>query len=140
MRIERVELHVGLDTFRPISTDDPLDHRMHSERYRVPPSTVDACATADRVIAVGTTSVRALESAASSGDLSGRTDLFIHRGFDWQVVDLTLTNFHLPRSSLLMLVAALAGRELTLTAYRHAIEKRYRFYSYGDAMMLTERA
>ena len=130
-----VELHVGLDTFQPISTDNPLDHPMHSEAYRVPPPTWEACATARRVIAVGTTSVRALESAAALGALNGRTRLFIHRGFEWRVVDRLMTNFHMPRTTLLMMIDAFIGprwREL----YEIALADNYRFLSFGDAMLL----
>jgi S-adenosylmethionine:tRNA ribosyltransferase-isomerase len=130
-----VELVVGLDTFQPISTDDPLDHPMHTERYRVPESTMAACHDAGRVVAVGTTAVRALESAAARRQLAGRTDLFIHRGFDWQVVDLLLTNFHLPRTTLLMMIDAFVGPR-----WRHlydvALASDYRFLSFGDAMLL----
>jgi S-adenosylmethionine:tRNA ribosyltransferase-isomerase len=133
-----VELVVGLDTFQPISTDDPLEHPMHTERYRVPPETMAACRDAERVVAVGTTAVRALESAARSGELSGRTDLFIHRGFDWQVVDLLLTNFHLPKTTLLMMIDAFVGprwRDL----YAVALADDYRFLSFGDAMLLDRQ-
>lgn len=134
-----VELVVGLDTFQPISTDDPLDHRMHTERYRVPEATMDACRTTrvsgGRVVAVGTTAVRALESAAARGELAGRTDLFIHRGFHWQVVDLLLTNFHLPRTTLLMMIDAFVG-DRWRTLYETALADGYRFLSFGDAMLL----
>ena len=134
-----VELVVGLDTFQPISTDNPLDHPMHTERYRVPPETMQQCidthAAGSRVVAVGTTAVRALESAAKLGELSGRTNIFIHEGFDWQVVDVLLTHFHLPKTTLLMMIDAFAGpgwREL----YAEAIQREYRFLSFGDAMLL----
>ena len=130
-----VELVVGLDTFQPISTENPLDHPMHTERYRVPEATMTACREAERVVAVGTTAVRALESAASRSELAGRTDLFIHRGFDWQVVDLLMTNFHLPRTTLLMMIDAFVGprwRDL----YAVALANDYRFLSFGDAMLL----
>jgi S-adenosylmethionine:tRNA ribosyltransferase-isomerase len=140
--IATVELVVGLDTFQPISTDDPLDHPMHTERYWVPNETMQRCertrADGGRVVAVGTTAVRALESAAKYGDLSGRTRLFIHRGFDWEVVDVLLTNFHLPKTTLLMMIDAFAGpgwRDL----YAEALRENYRFLSFGDAMLL-ERA
>jgi S-adenosylmethionine:tRNA ribosyltransferase-isomerase len=129
-----VDLCVGLDTFRPISVDDPADHQIHSERYRVPDATLEACELADRVIAVGTTTVRALETAAR-GDREGRTSLFIRRPFDFAVVDLLLTNFHLPRSSLLLLVDAFVGdrwRDL----YAAALADGYRFLSFGDAMLI----
>jgi S-adenosylmethionine:tRNA ribosyltransferase-isomerase len=130
-----VELVVGLDTFQPISTDDPLDHPMHTERYNVSQATLDACRAADRVVAVGTTAVRALESAAARGELAGRTNLFIHRGFDWQVVDLLLTNFHLPKTTLLMMIDAFVGGRWR-TLYQAALEQDYRFLSFGDAMLL----
>ena len=137
--IATVELVVGLDTFQPISTHDPLEHPMHTERFRVPPETADACRRADRVVAVGTTAVRALESSARTGKSSGRTDLFIHRGFDWQVVDLMMTNFHLPRTTLLMMIDAFVGsrwRDL----YGVALADDYRFLSFGDAMLLDRHA
>jgi len=130
-----VELVVGLDTFQPVSEPDPLDHRMHSERYRVPADTYARCQAARRVVAVGTTAVRALETAAATGRLSGRTELFIHRGFEWRCVDLMMTNFHLPRTTLLMMIDAFVGgrwRDL----YRVALERGYRFLSFGDAMLL----
>jgi S-adenosylmethionine:tRNA ribosyltransferase-isomerase len=135
----KVELVVGLDTFRPIATDDPLEHRMHTERYRVPADTLERCRAARRVVAVGTTTVRALESAATRGELEGRTDIFIHRGYDWQLVDLMMTNFHLPRTTLLMMIDAFVGarwRDL----YAEALTKRYRFLSFGDAMLLDRHA
>ncbi len=135
-----VELHVGLDTFQPISTDDPLNHSMHTERYQVPGATMQACletrAEGGRVVAVGTTAVRALESAAARGELAGRTDLFIHRGFDWQLVDMLMTNFHLPKSTLLMMIDAFVG-DRWRTMYEIALADQYRFLSFGDAMLLT---
>lgn len=134
-----VELVVGLDTFQPISTDDPLEHPMHTERYRVPPETVAACREASRVVAVGTTAVRALESAARSGESSGRTDLFIHRGFDWQVVDAMMTNFHLPKTTLLMMIDAFVGPRWR-SLYEQALAGDYRFLSFGDAMLLDRHA
>lgn len=133
--VHRIELVVGLGTFRPITAERVEEHRMHSERYTVPPETLDACRRAGRVVAVGTTVVRALESAAASGEPSGRTDLFIRRGHPWALVDVLMTNFHVPRSSLLVLVDAFVGdrwREL----YRHALDHDYRFLSFGDAMLL----
>lgn len=136
--VMRVELIVGLDTFKPISTDDPLDHVIHSEYYHVEQSVVDACAAADRVIAIGTTATRALESVGATGARSGRTSLFITPGFEWKVVDLMLTNFHMPKTSLLLMIEAFVGprwREL----YAAAIAERYRFLSFGDAMFI-ERA
>ena len=108
VRMERVELVVGLDTFKPVSAEDPRDHIIHSERYRVPRTTLDACRSARRVIAVGTTSVRALESAATFGELEGRTRLFVHRPYQWKLVDAMMTNFHMPRTSLLMPLSASA--------------------------------
>ncbi len=137
-RICRVTLHVGAGTFQPVRGAKVEDHRMHRERYEVPQETMHAIA-GRRVLAIGTTALRALETAAMSGALCGDTDLFVYPGFRFRVVDRLLTNFHLPKSSLLMLVAAFAGRENVRKAYSHAIRKRYRFYSYGDAM-LVERA
>ncbi len=137
-----VELVVGLDTFQPISTNDPLDHPMHTERYRVPAATLERCAETrargGRVVAVGTTAVRALESAAASGDLAGRTHLFIHRGFPFQMVDVLLTNFHLPKTTLLMMIDAFVG-PVWCDLYAEALAEEYRFLSFGDAMLL-ERA
>lgn len=138
-RLARVELVVGLDTFRPISTDDPLQHQIHTELYSVPDETIDAVNRAERVIAVGTTAVRALESTFTTGRQSGRTNLFIHRGYEWKVVDLMMTNFHMPRTTLLMMIEAFVGptwRDI----YREAIERRYRFLSFGDAMLLDRHA
>lgn len=134
----RIELVVGLDTFRPVSVDDLDDHRMHSERYRVPPETTEAIEQADRVIAVGTTTVRALESAARRGP-EGSTGLFIRDPFDFQAVDLLMTNFHLPKSTLLVMIDAFIGprwREL----YAEALRRDYRFLSFGDAMLLDRHA
>jgi len=137
-RIAKITLHVGAGTFQPVRTDNITEHRMHRERYAVPAAT-SAALKGRRVLAVGTTSLRALESAALTGAPSGETDLFIFPGFRFGAVDRLLTNFHLPRSSLLMLVAAFAGLENIRRAYAHAIERRYRFFSYGDAMLI-ERA
>jgi S-adenosylmethionine:tRNA ribosyltransferase-isomerase len=135
----RVELVVGLDTFKPLTDDDPAVHRIHSERYRVPGEVLERCratrASGGRVVAVGTTAVRALESAATTGELSGRTRLFIHRPYDWQVVDLLLTNFHLPRTTLLMMIDAFVG-ERWRDLYDAALARGYRFLSFGDAMLL----
>jgi S-adenosylmethionine:tRNA ribosyltransferase-isomerase len=131
-----LELAVGLGTFRPIAAPRVEDHRLHPERYRIPSTTLDACRSARRVVAIGTTVVRALEASAVGGELAGRTGLFIHRPFDWQVVDVLLTNFHLPRSSLLVLLDAFMGprwREL----YGIALMKGYRFLSFGDAMVVS---
>lgn len=139
-----VELQVGLDTFRTVSVDDPRDHIIHTERYHVPASTAEAVvrtkAAGGRVVAVGTTSVRALESAwdPDGGSLvasEGATSLFILPGYRFKVVDALITNFHVPRSSLMMLVSAFAGRETVMSAYAEAIENRYRFLSFGDAML-----
>ena len=135
----KVELVVGLDTFRPVTEDDPLRHVMHTERYRVSAETMERCRAARRVVAVGTTSVRALESAAARGALEGRTDLFIHRGFPWQVVDLLMTNFHLPRTTLLMMIDAFVG-DRWRSLYETALAERYRFLSFGDAMLLDRHA
>jgi S-adenosylmethionine:tRNA ribosyltransferase-isomerase len=139
IEITKVELVVGLDTFRPIATDDPLAHEMHTERYRVPESTMERCRAAERVVAAGTTTVRALESAATSGALEGRTDIFIHRGYEWQIVDLLLTNFHLPRTTLLMMIDAFVG-ERWRRLYAEALASGYRFLSFGDAMLLDRHA
>ena len=137
-KVAKVTLHVGAGTFQPVRTDVVEDHRMHRERYEVPQSTVEAIA-GRRVLAVGTTSLRALESAAATGVQSGETELFIYPGYRFRVVDRLLTNFHLPKSSLLMLVAAFAGMDNMKKAYAHAIRESYRFFSYGDAMLI-ERA
>jgi S-adenosylmethionine:tRNA ribosyltransferase-isomerase len=134
-RVEPVELVVGLGTFRPIEAEQVDDHHMHRERYRVPAATMAACEQAARVVAVGTTSVRALESAAERGDLEGATDLFIRGDRGFRVVDALVTNFHLPRSSLLALVEALVGPRWR-RLYDDAIQHGYRFLSFGDAMFL----
>jgi S-adenosylmethionine:tRNA ribosyltransferase-isomerase len=139
IEVAEVELVVGLDTFRPIATDDPLEHRMHTERYRVPADTMDRCRRARRVVAVGTTTVRALESAAHRGELEGRTDIFIHRGFEWQLVDVLMTNFHLPRTTLLMMIDAFVG-DRWRRLYDIALAEQYRFLSFGDAMLLDRHA
>jgi S-adenosylmethionine:tRNA ribosyltransferase-isomerase len=137
-------LHVGAGTFAPVRSQRIEEHELHAEWLEVPAETcaaVERCrARGGRIVAVGTTSVRALETAARGGRLApfaGDTRLFIYPGFEFRVVDALVTNFHLPESSLLMLVAAFAGREQTLAAYRHAVEARYRFFSYGDAMLVT---
>ena len=136
-----VTLHVGAGTFSPVKTENIAEHRMHSEWYSIPPSTLQAIADckarSGRVVAVGTTTVRTLESWARSGLTEGDTDIFITPGFDFKVVDVLITNFHLPKSSLMMLVAAFTGYERMQALYRHAIEQRYRFFSYGDAMLLA---
>jgi len=139
VQMARVELVVGLDTFQPVSALDPREHIMHSERYRVPAATLQACRSAKRVVAVGTTSVRALESAVTFGELEGRTRLFIHRPYQWKVVDLMVTNFHLPRTTLLMMIDAFVG-DRWRRLYEEALRSDYRFLSFGDAMLLDRRA
>jgi S-adenosylmethionine:tRNA ribosyltransferase-isomerase len=134
--VERVTLHVGLDTFRPLAVDDLADHVLHGERYEVRPAAWERIRSAPEVVAVGTTTVRTLETLARGGPLAGRTDLFVTPGFEFQRVDRLLTNFHLPRSTLLALVMAFAGVEETRRLYRLAVEERYRFYSFGDAMLV----
>jgi S-adenosylmethionine:tRNA ribosyltransferase-isomerase len=133
--LARLTLHVGAGTFQPVRSDRVEDHRMHKERYSIPAQTIKSLENR-RVLAVGTTSLRALESAARSGELEGETDLFIYPGFEFRVVGRLLTNFHLPKSTLLMLVSAFAGKDRILEAYHHAIALRYRFFSYGDAMLI----
>ncbi len=142
-KLAYVTLHVGAGTFQPVRAEFVREHVMHGERYDIPPETVAAIAATraagGRVIAVGTTSLRALESAAASGELqAGRneTHIFITPGYRFRVVDVLLTNFHLPRSTLLMLVCAFGGMQNLLAAYRHAVEQKYRFFSYGDAMLI----
>jgi S-adenosylmethionine:tRNA ribosyltransferase-isomerase len=134
--VERVTLHVGLDTFRPVAADDLAEHRLHGERYEVAPPAWERIRAADRVLAVGTTTVRTLETVARGAPLAGRTELFVTPGFEFRRVDALLTNFHLPRSTLLALVMAFAGIEETRRLYRLAVEERYRFYSFGDAMLI----
>ncbi len=147
VRLAAVTLHVGSGTFQPVRAGRIEDHRMHAERYEVPQAAVEAIEAArargGRVLAVGTTALRALESAVRNGALrasSGETELFVYPGFRFRVVDRLLTNFHLPRSSLLMLACAFGGRENVLKAYAHAIAQRYRFFSYGDAMLIERAA
>jgi S-adenosylmethionine:tRNA ribosyltransferase-isomerase len=142
-----VTLHVGAGTFQPVRTENLAEHRMHSEWFEVPQATVDAVAATQarggRVVSVGTTTLRALESAALGGGLqagSRDTDIFITPGFPFRVVDVLVTNFHLPKSTLLMLVSAFAGYEQVMALYPHAIAQRYRFFSYGDAMLLARQA
>jgi S-adenosylmethionine:tRNA ribosyltransferase-isomerase len=132
----RVTLHVGLDTFRPVTVTRLEDHGLHGERYRVEPEAWQRIARASRVLAVGTTTVRVLETVARTGEFSGRTTLFIAPGFRFARVDALLTNFHLPRSTLLALVMAFVGVDETLELYRVAVAERYRFYSFGDAMLV----
>jgi len=145
VHLAKVELDVGLDTFRPVTVDDPAEHHIHTEHFRVPEWTAEAVNAArergGRVIAVGTTSVRALESAYSeeSGvveEAAGLTDLFILPGFPFRAVDMMVTNFHVPRSTLLMMVSAFAGRDLIMRAYESARREKYRFLSFGDAMLI----
>ena len=134
--VERVTLHVGLDTFRPVAVDELSEHRLHGERYEVAGEAWERIRSAERVLAVGTTTVRVLETLARGGPLAGRTDLLVMPGFEFLRVDALLTNFHLPRSTLLALVMAFAGVEETRELYRAAIAERYRFYSFGDAMLV----
>jgi S-adenosylmethionine:tRNA ribosyltransferase-isomerase len=131
-----VTLHVGLDTFRPLQAEVVEDHRIHGERYAVEAPVWERIRSAERVLAVGTTTVRVLETLARGGPLAGRTELFITPGFRFERVDALLTNFHLPRSTLLALVMAFAGVDEIRRVYRHAIAERYRFYSFGDAMLV----
>jgi S-adenosylmethionine:tRNA ribosyltransferase-isomerase len=147
VRITYVTLHVGAGTFQPVRAEHIHEHTMHSERYEIPQNTVDAIAqtraAGGRVIAVGTTSLRALESAGQTGLLqagSGETKIFITPGYRFRLVDVLLTNFHLPRSTLLMLVCAFGGMNEILEAYRHAVENKYHFFSYGDAMLIERKA
>ncbi|MGB4116855.1 MAG: tRNA preQ1(34) S-adenosylmethionine ribosyltransferase-isomerase QueA [Polaromonas sp.] len=138
-----VTLHVGAGTFQPVKAENISDHVMHFERFEVPPATVQAItdckARGGSVVAVGTTTVRALESSAKFGAACNDTNIFITPGFKFEVVDMLLTNFHLPKSTLMMLVSAFAGYEHIMGLYRHAIEQRYRFFSYGDSMLLAQR-
>ena len=135
-----VTLHVGLGTFQPVQVDDVSHHRMHAEQFEIPETTAAKLKTARRVVAVGTTTVRVLESAMrANGEIvaqSGSTEIFIRPPFEFKAVDVLLTNFHLPRSTLLMLVSAMAGRELILRGYEEAIREKYRFFSYGDCMLI----
>lgn len=143
-----VTLHVGLGTFRPVQVDEIEDHVMHSEFYSIPTETADLIRIAKqegrRVVAVGTTSIRTLESAAVDHGMieakQGWTNIFIYPGYQFKIVDAVITNFHLPKSTLIMLVSAFAGREFTLQAYRTAVEENYRFFSFGDAMLIQSRA
>ena len=134
--VERVTLHVGLDTFRPVTEQTLEEHRIHGERYEVAPGAWERIQDADRVLAVGTTTTRTLETVARGAPLQGRTELFITPGFEFARVDALLTNFHLPRSTLLALVMAFAGIEETRRLYETAVAERYRFYSFGDAMLI----
>jgi S-adenosylmethionine:tRNA ribosyltransferase-isomerase len=134
--VVEVTLHVGLGTFAPLRAEVVQEVRLHSEIYSVPAETIETVRNARRRIAVGTTSVRTLETVYATGRLSGETDLFLYPGKEFRAVDAMLTNFHLPKSSLLMLVSAFAGRELIRDAYRHAVREQYRFFSYGDCMLI----
>ncbi len=136
LELERVTLHVGLDTFRPLTVDRVEDHPLHGERYEVAAPAWERIRAADTVLAVGTTTVRVLETLARGAPLVGRTDLFVLPGFEFRRVGCLLTNFHLPRSTLLALVMAFAGIEETRELYRLAVKERYRFYSFGDAMLI----
>ena len=136
LEVERLTLHVGLDTFRPLTAATLEAHQLHGERYRVRPGAWARIRDADRVLAVGTTTVRVLETVARTAELAGRTRLFVTPGFEFRRVDALLTNFHLPRSTLLALVMAFAGVEEVRQLYRLAVDERYRFYSFGDAMMI----
>lgn len=138
-----VTLHVGLGTFRPVKVDEITEHKMHSEHYFIPQDTADLInrtkKNGGRVICVGTTSCRTLESAAAKGEIrecSDDTDIFIYPGYKFKCMDALITNFHLPESTLIMLVSAFAGYDLTMSAYRHAVEEKYRFFSFGDAMLI----
>ena len=142
VEIREVELVVGLDTFKPISVDNPLDHLIHTESYRVPQSTMTACHDAhsrgSRVIAIGTTATRALESVPKFGQLEGRTNLFITPGYEWKVVDMMMTNFHMPRTTLLLMIQSFVGTRWR-KLYEEAIDREYRMLSFGDAMLLALR-
>ena len=134
--IRKITLHTGLGTFKPVYADYIRDHKMFSEEYAVTQNTMDAINNAKRVVAVGTTSVRTLETIARGGELVGSTDIFIYPGFKFELVNCMITNFHVPRSTLMMLVSAFAGRDFIFQAYKEAIEKEYRFFSFGDAMII----
>jgi S-adenosylmethionine:tRNA ribosyltransferase-isomerase len=136
LEVERVTLHVGLDTFRPLQVETVEEHQIHGERYEVTPEAWSRIRAAERVLAVGTTTVRVLETLVRDAPLAGRTELFITPGFEFRRVDALLTNFHLPRSTLLALVMAFAGVEETRRLYALGVEERYRFYSFGDAMLI----
>ena len=139
VHIANVELVVGLDTFAPVTADDPRDHVIHTESYQVPPDTLAAVRSARRVVAVGTTATRALESVGATGKTSGRTDLFITPGFAFRYVDVMLTNFHMPRTTLLLMISAFVG-DRWRRLYEHAVREHYRFLSFGDAMLLDRHA
>lgn len=134
--VERITLHVGPGTFRPVKCEDIRRHSIYPEHYRCSHAVWQRISTAERLIAVGTTSTRAVETIAQTGQLEGEADLFVYPGYEFRRVDGLITNFHLPKSSLLMLVCALGGYDLVRRAYQHAIDQRYRFFSYGDAMLI----
>ncbi len=134
--LAHVTLHVGLGTFQPLGVEELRDVHLHSEQFEVPPESLARIENAARRIAIGTTSVRAIESVAAHGAGAGETDIFISPGYEFRYVNALLTNFHLPKSSLLMLVCALAGKDFTMAAYEHAVKERYRFFSYGDCMLV----
>ena len=134
--VARVTLHVGTGTFLPVRTERLEDHRMHAERYNVPEAAARAVEGAERVVAAGTTVARTLETWAATGERLGESRLFVYPGYRWRAVDALLTNFHLPRSTLLAMVMSFGGEDLVREAYRVAVKERYRFYSFGDAMLV----
>jgi len=136
--IARITLHVGVGTFMPVRTERLEEHRMHAEHYSVPREAAQTVKRARRVVAVGTTVARALETWAATGETEGESNLFVYPGYRWRTVDTLLTNFHLPRSTLLAMVMSFGGEELVREAYRTAVKERYRFYSFGDAMLLLD--
>ena len=135
--VARVTLHVGTGTFAPIRVERLQEHRMHAEYYSVPEVTIRTLENAERVVAAGTTVARTLETRAATGEREGESTLFVYPGYEWRTVDVLLTNFHLPRSTLLAMVMSFGGKDLVREAYRMAVEERYRFYSFGDAMLLV---
>jgi len=135
--IKTLTLHVGIGTFKPVKCEKVEDHVMHSEWYEIPPDTIEAIEKATRTVVVGTTTCRALETWRQKGSASGWSDIFLYPPYQFRVVDALITNFHLPKSTLLMLISALAGKERVFEAYQEAIERKYRFFSYGDAMFIT---
>jgi S-adenosylmethionine:tRNA ribosyltransferase-isomerase len=137
-RIARITLHVGVGTFMPVRTERLEDHRMHAEYYSVPLEAAQTVQHARRVVAAGTTAARALETWSANGEVEGESNLFVYPGYRWLAVDTLLTNFHLPRSTLLAMVMSFGGEELVKEAYRTAVRERYRFYSFGDAMLLLD--
>jgi S-adenosylmethionine:tRNA ribosyltransferase-isomerase len=137
-RIVRITLHVGVGTFMPVRTERVEEHRMHAEHYSVPPGAERIVEAARRVVVAGTTVARTLETWAATGEAVGESELFVYPGYRWRVVDTLLTNFHLPRSTLLAMVMSFGGEELIREAYRTAVRERYRFYSFGDAMLLLD--